>query len=140
MTLGYHTQLEPGILGTSPSTSDAFDYPAPFDQMGPFDGPLAFQTDSDPFRQAALQEAVFQQNQAVKEAAVAAGLYVPPGMGYGPSAPEWATQPGLGNLPKIGWTVQQPIISPATTNDQYDFSAPYDEASSYDGPSRIPVS
>jgi hypothetical protein len=33
--------------------------------------------------------------------------YVPPGMGYGASAPMWATQiGGPSNLPRIGWTVQ----------------------------------
>lgn len=39
--------------------------------------------------------------------------YVPPGMGYGPDAPEWATQPGgPANLPIVGWTCQNSTGSP----------------------------
>jgi hypothetical protein len=63
---------------------------------------------ADPVRQAALQQSVFQQNQAIKEAAVVAGVYVPPGTGSGPpSAPEWANQVGgPSNVPIVGWTAQ----------------------------------
>jgi hypothetical protein len=67
---------------------------------------------ADPVRQAALQASVFQQNQAIKEAAVAAGTYVAPNTGHDPSGPEWASQPGLGNVPIQGWTVQNSVGSP----------------------------
>ena len=96
--------------------------------------------DPSPVTRAALQNSVFQMNQTIKEAAVVAGVYVPPGTGHGPNAPQWATQPGLGNLPKIGWTVQNSGLSPVPviTDDHYDYFAPYDESSSYDGPSKVP--
>ena len=90
MTLGYHTQLEPGIPG-QPDGGNA-----------------------DPVRQAALQQSVFEQNQAIKEAAVSRGTYVPPGTGSGePQAPMWANQPGgPGNMPIVGWTVQNSAGNP----------------------------
>ena len=66
---------------------------------------------ADPVRQAALQEAAVQTNLRIKEGLVLSsggGGYVPPALGYpGPSAPEWANQPGgPGNVATIGWTAQ----------------------------------
>lgn len=71
---------------------------------------------ADPVRQAALQQSVFAQNQAIKEAAVVAGTYVPPGTGNAPSAPEWASQSGgPANLPIVGWTAQKDVGTPFVT-------------------------
>ena len=81
--LGYHQQIQGGIFG-QPDLGNA-----------------------DPVRQAALQEAAVQQNLLLKEAAVTAGVYVPPGTGHSQNAPQWATQPGgPSNMPVIGWTAQ----------------------------------
>ena len=81
--IGYHQQLQGGIFG-QPDLGNA-----------------------DPRRQAALQEAAVQQNLLLKEAAVTAGVYVPPGTGNSQNAPEWASQPGgPSNMPVIGWTAQ----------------------------------
>jgi len=111
--LGYHEPI-PGIYGTpNPATS------------------------SNPVSRAALQEAAVMANQQIKEAAITAGLYVPPGLGYGANAPEWATQPGGGNTPKIGWTVQHQIAynytPPIPADLFYDAVDFYDEAGYYDG-------
>lgn len=90
MDIGYHPQIQGGIYG-QPDLGDA-----------------------DPARQAALQELAMQANLRVKEGLVLSDAgYVPPGTGYGPSAPEWATQAGgPANLPKVGWTAQNSTGSP----------------------------
>lgn len=91
--LGYHQPYFGGIYGT----------PNPA-------------TDSSPVSLAAQQQAVFAQNQAIKEAAVARGVYVPSATGNEPQQPEWASQSGgPANLPVVGWTAQnhvgQPFVS-----------------------------
>ena len=87
MTEGYYVQVVGGIPG-QPDLGNA-----------------------DPVRQAALQASVFQQNQAIKEAAVAGGRYVAPNTGHDPMAPMWASQPGNGNVPIAGWTCQNSTVS-----------------------------
>jgi hypothetical protein len=82
--LGYHEPYYGGIYGTGTEASE-----------------------SDPVARAALQQAAFAHNQAIKEAAVARGTYVPPGTGNGPQQPMWADQSGgPANLPIVGWTAQ----------------------------------
>ena len=71
------------------------------------------QSESDPVARAALQQSAFAQNQAIKEAAVAKGVYVPPGTGNGPQQPMWADQSGgPSNLPVVGWTAQKNVGQP----------------------------
>lgn len=86
--LGYWTQIQGGIYG-QPDLGGA-----------------------DPVTQAELQNAVFQRNQLIKEAASVAGTYVAPNTGHDGNAPMWASQPGNGNPPLQGWTCQNSTGSP----------------------------
>lgn len=87
--LGYHEPV-PGIYGTpNPATS------------------------SNPVSRAALQNAAVMLNQQIKER-IMTTTYVPPGLGYGANADEWATQPaGPGTMARIGWTAQNAGNTPA---------------------------
>jgi hypothetical protein len=76
--LGYF-ELVPGVYGT--------------DEPGDTDY-------TTPEARAALQASAMDANVAV------AAQRVPPSYGTGPSAPMWASQPGGGNTPIPGWTVQ----------------------------------